>query len=303
MVRHSVDGYRPGLSVRRAARQYHEHQAPSLHARRRGASLDTVTLTQTATTSTGDPSIDIVVSRDTGVAPFGVIAYLDGRGWSEKPWRDLYIKWSFNDPGEYTNLANDLPWDRVYEVAGKKLFKRGHKVFNAAGTLVQTLTNLTDVPAGNDVKFLGYDRDIAYGHISAHTWHPKAADFAANGGQPVVYELKVEVTSHGRLRNGLPPIVAKKSITVTGPDTFFAGEKTILVSSTGNWSGAPDPVNNQKVSSLDAALSILATKRDTDRRVLIRRGEKHETGRIPDNYLIGKHLQYGNYGDPAAPLL
>ena len=103
----------------------------------------------------------------------------------------------------------------------------------------------------------GTDRNLAYGPETVHVF-----------SEPGVYEVTYQAT------DGAGFATDTITITVENPDSIFAGQDTAVVSSSGNFSGAPSGASQH--SSISSALAALSSR--TNRRILLRAGETFNDG-------------------------
>ncbi|MFK7988152.1 MAG: PKD domain-containing protein [Sandaracinaceae bacterium] len=62
-------------------------------------------------------TLTLDANRREGVAPFGcMFTAVAGELDVERPFHDVRYRWTFDDPGEHTRLAEDLPWGRDRDV-------------------------------------------------------------------------------------------------------------------------------------------------------------------------------------------
>ena len=248
------------------------------------------------------PKVRIETNRPTGtsmtpeaVAPGGFLFSAVAEGFASDdphfaPWKDLHYTWSFSDPGWYTRHdTEDLPWGRYYEVAGEKV-------------LVEDGT----VPEGG--RFLGNDRNVAYGPWVAHVWAPAAAEFDRQRAK--TYTVRCEV----RDRPDADPVVAEREVTLLNPDAIFARGQTFLISTAGDTTDPADPVWDSAAlpgatlctSFAEAwqAAKAQSAGADYPARFLFRRGETHNhaAGKSRGRGSIGR-LQIGAYGEGPPPRL
>lgn len=130
----------------------------------------------------------------------------------------------------------------------------------------------------------GNDRDVAYGPATAHVF-----------SQPGTY--LVTCTAHDG--ENLPRSETIE-IEVADPANVFSGTKTAVVSTAGNFAGAP--AGAQQFTGINAALS--AMRGDQDYRILLRRGEVYTDDLFVDETSgSGKRILLGAFGTGINPLL
>jgi hypothetical protein len=116
----------------------------------------------------------------------------------------------------------------------------------------------------------GASRDTAFSDRAAHVFHPPRAAFAAAGtpGAPArTLTFRVRCTA----TDGARAVTATQDVAIENPDAVFAGERTVLVSPDGDFSGAPDDPFGPGY-----ARARRHRGRPGDRRVLYRRGAAHD---------------------------
>jgi hypothetical protein len=227
------------------------------------------------------------------IAPAGYIFRVaDVSGFDvEDWWQDVRFKWTFGDPGYYKRWADNaaehdsIPWDRVYNVGGNIRICRGPKLFdqngNEVGTCVKEPLKGYRPSAGG--TFLGYDRNIGYGPRTAHCFT-----------EPGAYT----VTCEARKRGG-GPVTKTRTVTVLDPDVVFAGNKTYVVATDGNFAGKP--AGAQEFLSLDQAMSAINSgANNKSRRLLLKRGQTFGNGRIDPNPDLAA-FQLGAFGPASTP--
>lgn len=112
-----------------------------------------------------------------------------------------------------------------------------------------------DDPDGGSVwNYSGKSKNKAFGSTAAHVFTT-----------PGTYQVRVTITDP----TGATTTKAI-NITVQNPDTVFAGDLTVCVSSSGNFSGCPSGARQLKTSSSGPVLSEYTTSK---RRILFRRGD------------------------------
>lgn len=157
--------------------------------------------------------------------------------------------------------------------------------FVAHGTMWGSSSTLTSNPGHecyfevdwNDAKSAVYAYGV--GDDKNFSYCPTAAHCFETGGS---------YTPEGLVYDGVDFDTATVSITVTDPDVFYQGNKTVCISTSGNFAGAPnDPEalgNQVHITSSASANSLLSTNGGTNKRVLFRRGE---TWAISSTYGVG----------------
>ncbi|MEO0812163.1 MAG: PKD domain-containing protein, partial [Myxococcota bacterium] len=61
--------------------------------------------------SAPNPALEISSRRTEGVAPAGMIFTVESRGFAAaRSFHDVHYTWTFDDPGEHTQLSSDYPW-------------------------------------------------------------------------------------------------------------------------------------------------------------------------------------------------
>lgn len=136
-----------------------------------------------------------------------------------------------------------------------------------------------DDPDGGAVwAHTGLSKNLANGSTAAHT-------FQSAG----VYDVVVTVADHA---SGLD--TATVQITVTEPDTVFAGALTVCISTSGTFSGCP-AAGAIEITATNIA-PTLATYGTSKRRILLRRGESFTN----DDTLAITHQEGGHLGAYAA---
>ncbi len=250
------------------------------------------------------PTVRIETNRAVGpsgmpeaTAPGGFVFSAVAEGFTSDdlhfaPWKDLHYTWSFSDPGWYTRHdTDDLPWGRYYEVAGETV-------------LVEDGT----VPAGG--RFLGNDKNVAYGPWVAHVWAPAAEAFARQRSMRFLVRCEVRTTPDAE------PVVAEREVTLLNPDAIFARGQTFLIAARGDTSNPSDPVWDASAypgatlcNTFDEAWGTARAQsigRNHPARFLFRRGETHNhvTGGKSTRARgrIGR-LQIGAYGAGLPPRL
>ncbi|CUH40848.1 hypothetical protein JSE7799_03588 [Jannaschia seosinensis] len=70
------------------------------------------------TSVSAEPAIRLEKSRDTGIAPAGMVFSALGLGFdTTRPYHDVHYTWSFSDPGQYSRLGSDFPWKNDRDIA------------------------------------------------------------------------------------------------------------------------------------------------------------------------------------------
>lgn len=129
------------------------------------------------------------------------------------------------------------------------------------------------------------DRGVAEGQLAMHVF-----------GAPGTYTVTLTVRS----RTGIVA-TASETITVADPDVMFAGDKTIVVSKTSSFTGAP--AGARQVTSFLSAISLQKTL-GTTARILLKRGEDYFSEgrpRLESNGLLNFYV--GAWGAGARPRL
>ena len=220
-------------------------------------------------------AVKLQVNRRVGTAPAGFFFSAVASGFEDGKadfdhYFDVRYKWTFEDAGWYTRHdSEDLPWGKYYEVDGKVvLVEDGRR------------------PAGKSVRFLGNDKNVAYGPHVVHVFD-----------RPGTYNVRCEVQ-----RRGVGPLQSEPvQVVVEKADEVFAGPATVCVSPSGNFEGAPERA--LKVARL-AEVGPIAAAGGEYLRVLLRRGEHHAVAKdTPDLKRSGgfRRLMYGAFGTGADP--
>lgn len=219
-------------------------------------------------------AVRLHVNRRVGTAPAGFLFSAEAAGFDVgDPYFDLRYRWTFGDPGHYTRHdTEDLPWGKYYDVDGTP-------------TLVEDGT----VPQGGSVRFLGNDRDVAYGPHAAHV-------FAAPGEYTVTCEAQAR---------GQAPVRQTMKVLVEDPERHFAGPATICVSAAGDFEGAPPRA--LRAGSFAEAVRMARQAASANVRILFRRGETHLTptdrrDREPRRKGSWQRLHWGAFGPGAPPV-
>jgi len=214
------------------------------------------------------------VNRRVGTAPAGFFFSAMASGFDvDDHYFDVRYLWDFGDPGYYTRHdTEDLPWGKYYAVDGSTVRSE-----DAA------------VPRGGAVRFLGNDRNVAYGPHACHV-------FERTG------EYTVTCTAQKR---GQAPVRRTIKILVEDPELYFVGPATICVSATGNFEGAP--ARSLWVRSLSEAVDLAGKAASENVRILLRRGETHATPadrrqREPRRRGGWRRLHWGAFGPGASPI-
>jgi hypothetical protein len=263
----------------------------------------------------GDISVSILTNRPeqsgraVGTAPMGIFFRAIVEGTNGDPnfsaYTDLDYKWTFADPGYFTaHLAagepEGLPWDRVYRLANDDVvICRGTEVWSEDGSTILSNDAVLGPqgyqPAGGGT-FLGNDKNLAYGPDVSHVFAD--LDFA---GQPYRdFPVRCEVRSSATEQS---LVTVTKVVRVSNPDSVFSGNKTILVSKTGNRNDANDaewlPSTYPGAQRCNAIAQAMAAHDDfgshSNIRVLLRRGQNFSTegfGGTPakrQKYFIGSY--------------
>src|SRR5690606_7529971 len=130
-------------------------------------------------------------------------------------------RWSFDDPGWYTRHdTDDLPWGRYYDVDGKTVLVEDGRI-----------------PEGTSVRFLGNDRNVAFGPWVCHVFAPEAAAFERKPEK--LFRVRCEVRAEPTEE---PLLVVERDVKLRNPDSVFARGRTILISEKGDTSNPNDPV-------------------------------------------------------------
>ncbi len=130
-----------------------------------------------------------------------------------------------------------------------------------------------DPDAGSTWTYSGKSKNRAYGSNAAHVFN-----------SPGIYQVRVTITDPGGAKT-----IKTINITVEDPKTVFAGDRTVCVSSSGNFSGCPSGARQIKTSSSGPVLSEYTT---SSRRVLFRRGDTFSHSGSPQI----THRQPGHIG-------
>lgn len=215
--------------------------------------------------------VSLSARRTTGTAPAGFFFSAEASGFGVKDhYFDVRYKWTFSDPGWYTRHdTEDLPWGKYYDVSG-----------------VATLVKDGTTPAGAGVRFLGNDKNVAYGPRVAHV-------FEAPGTYVVTCEVR---------KRGGAPVTESLTVTVEDPDVVFSGADTICVSPAGNFAGAP--AGAQRARGFAEAVQL--AQRSRNLRILFRRGERFDTPpdrrarALPSRRL--QRVQWGAFGKGPPPV-
>jgi hypothetical protein len=218
--------------------------------------------------------LELSVNRRLGTAPAGFFFGARAVGFGvEDPYFDVRYRWSFSDPGWYTRHdTEDLPWGKVYDVDGRTVV-----VEDGA------------VPDGRAVRFLGNDRDVAFGPHAVHV-------FARPGEYVVTCEAR---------RRGHAPLRETLRVAVEDPERVFVGPATICVSAAGDFRGAPPRALH--VATFADAVRLARQQASDSVRILFRRGERHATpsGRRDREAARQGHLErlhWGAFGDGPPPV-
>ena len=196
------------------------------------------------TPAPANASVELSANRRVGTAPAGFFFTARASGFGvEDHYFDVLYRWDFGDPGHYTRHdTEDLPWGKYYEVEGRTV-----------------LVEDGSVPEGDAVRFLGNDRNVAWGPHACHV-------FAAPGEYTVACEVR---------RRGQEPVRRTMQVLVEDPERIFAGPATICVSPSGNFAGAPSRAVGAR--TLAEAVTLARQARAENLRILFRRGETHPT--------------------------
>lgn len=219
-------------------------------------------------------SVQLSVNRRVGTAPAGFFFSVAAAGFEvEDPYFDVRYKWTFGDPGYYTRHdTDDLPWG---------------KYFNVDGTVI--LVDDGSVPTGGTVRFLGNNKDVAYGPHVCHV-------FEAPGEYTITCEVR---------KRDHAPVLKTMKVLVENPEPYFAGTATICVSPSGNFEGAPHGA--RQAPTFAAAMKLAGQKGPENLRVLFCRGETHATprgrrDRAPSRVESLRRLHWGAFGTGAPPV-
>lgn len=223
---------------------------------------------------TAGPRLELSVNRRAATAPAGVFFSARTVGVDvEDPYFDLRYEWRFGDPGYYTRHdTDDLPWGRYFEVDGETvLIEDGSE------------------PEGRQVRFLGNDRNIAFGPHVCHVFE-----------RPGEYTITCEARQRGQAR-----LQATIRILIEDPAVYFSGRSTICVSSSGNFADAP--VGARRAGSFAEAVRQASQSRAENIRILFRRGEIHPTPAARKQRELGsgkrrRRLHWGAFGSGAPPV-
>ena len=142
------------------------------------------------------------------------------------------------------------------------------------------------MPKGTSVKFLGNDKNVAYGPHVCHVFD-----------KPGHYTVTCEVR-----KRGYKPLTRTMKVTVKDPAAEFPGADTICVSPTGNYEGAPAGAAKVK-TWLEANVEA---KKGPKKRILFHRGETHDYPGAKGDRDISRsggwdNIQYGAYGTGKSP--
>jgi hypothetical protein len=137
----------------------------------------------------------------------------------------------------------------------------------------------------------GTSANRAYGDRAAHVFHPSAEEFGAAAAAR--YTVRCTAT------DGARAVTATVQVEIANPDLVFAGDRTLLVASDGDFSEAPAP-------TFGAPFARARSFEDGtgNRRVLFKRGQRFELSRtIHFSGMGGGAAQLGAWGTGAAPVL
>jgi hypothetical protein len=216
-------------------------------------------------------SVRLSSTRGTGTAPAGFFFTAKASGFGvDDHYYDVRYRWTFSDEGWYTRHdGDDLPWGRYFEVDGETV-----------------LVEDGSVPDGERVRFLGNDKNVAFGPHVTHVFE-----------RPGTYTVTCEVRKRGHR-----PVRETMRVTVKDPADEFPGRDTICVSARGDYAGAPDGAVRVR-TWLEASKEARSGPK---KRILFRRGERHDhpdrTARDVSRSGGWENLQYGAFGSGPPPL-
>jgi hypothetical protein len=135
----------------------------------------------------------------------------------------------------------------------------------------------------------GSDYDTVYGPVAGHVYETA-------GSYTVTLEVKQKVPLGEDAEGAVTHDVTTFTVTVSDADTAYAGVKTVCVSTSGTFTGAPAGHNPITSADFDAVMTAHAA---ADKRILFRVGEVFEASAVSTCTIAANPCQLGKFGTNA----
>jgi titin len=266
----------------------------------------------------GPPAVSVVAGRTSGVAPLSV--FFDASGTTSgvvtsKPFHEIEYQWNFGDPGggnwfptpddgAVVVLLSRSGGVATAVTSAAHGFSTGDRIRISGAApqdyntqAVVTVVNATTftypvavtavTPASGTIKAVGVNngisRNTAAGPLVAHVFET-----------PGTYNVTLTANDGTN-----PPLPCSVQITVTDPNTVFAGANTVCVSATGTFAGCPSGATQITSGAFDTQINAHT---GPGTRLLFNRGDVFTcTGGI--NKGGAGPVTIGAYGSGALPVI